>query len=302
MKNRINQKIIRQFLIITVLLTISFITTYVLINKKINNKFIIDNSLNNMDHYFKIKSIFNKKLLINYALGINSDDYEPEMTNLGNYIEDFGYNDTSSLFDVYLYNTHQTESYSYQKTNEYNVNETVLLASYMLREKLKTYHINAYVETTNIGEILRVNNWKYKYSYSASRLLVEDFLKSNHPKLLIDIHRDSGSYEKTTFNYNDKSYAKLLFVVGKKNPNYQANYEISVKLNELIRNELPGISRGIILKDGNNVNGIYNQDLDSKIILIEIGGEYNTIAQVNNTLDLLSKVLYEYLNESSKEE
>ena len=302
MKKRFKKKQKRQFLIIFMVLIISIGITYGFMKLRFNDNYFINNGFNNMDQYFNLKSMFNNKLLINYAFNINGDEYDEPVTNLGEYIEDFGYNDTASTVDIYLYNTHQTESYSYQKINEYNINETVLLASYMLREKLKPYDLNAYVETANISEILRINNWKYKYSYNASRLLVEEFLKNNNPKLIIDIHRDSGSYEKTTFNDNGKNYAKVMFVVGKKNPNYEHNYNVAVTLNDIIKENLPGLSRGIILKDGNNVNGIYNQDLSPQMVLIEIGGEYNTITEVNNTLDILSKVLYRYLNEGNEKE
>ena len=36
-------------------------------------------------------------------------------------------------------------------------------------------------------------------------------------------------------------------------------------------------------------------------ILIEVGGQYNYIEEVNNTLKIISQVIYEYLNEYEKE-
>ena len=50
-------------------------------------------------------------------------------------------------------------------------------------------------------------------------------------------------------------------------------------------------------KQGYGVNGIYNQDLDERVILIEIGGHENNIEEINNTLDLIAEVIGEYLNE-----
>ena len=50
-------------------------------------------------------------------------------------------------------------------------------------------------------------------------------------------------------------------------------------------------------KQGYGVNGVYNQDLASNVILIEIGGHENNIDEVNNTLDLVADAIKEYLNE-----
>lgn len=44
-----------------------------------------------------------------------------------------------------------------------------------------------------------------------------------------------------------------------------------------------------------NVNGIYNQDLNENMILLECGGYQNKIEEVNNTMILLSDVIKEYL-------
>ena len=73
--------------------------------------------------------------------------------------------------------------------------------------------------------------------------------------------------------------------------------KLSEKLNELINKKYPGLSRGIMKKKGKNVNGIYNQDLSEKIILIECGGYKNTTLEVYNTMEALSDVIKQYLEE-----
>ena len=40
---------------------------------------------------------------------------------------------------------------------------------------------------------------------------------------------------------------------------------------------------------------IYNQDFDPNTILIEVGGQYNYIEEVNNSLKVFANVLYDYL-------
>ena len=56
------------------------------------------------------------------------------------------------------------------------------------------------------------------------------------------------------------------------------------------------ICRGILKKTSANANGIYNQDLDKKVILLEIGGYQNSIEEVTNTLELIANSLKDYFN------
>ena len=69
------------------------------------------------------------------------------------------------------------------------------------------------------------------------------------------------------------------------------------EINNIINAKYPNLSRGIMKKKGYGVNGIYNQDLDSNVILIEIGGHENNIDEVNNTLELVADAIKEYLDE-----
>ena len=50
-------------------------------------------------------------------------------------------------------------------------------------------------------------------------------------------------------------------------------------------------------KQGKGVNGKYNQDFDPNTILIEVGGQYNTIDEVNRSLKVFSRVLWTYLKD-----
>ena len=69
------------------------------------------------------------------------------------------------------------------------------------------------------------------------------------------------------------------------------------KLNDKIKEFNSELSRGVMQKDNSGANGIYNQDFDPNTILIEVGGQYNYIAEVNNTLRVFADVLYEYFEE-----
>lgn len=200
---------------------------------------------------------------------------------------------------IYLYNTHQTEGYSKVGISEYDIVPTVLFASYYLREQLNDFGLPTLVETTELAEILRLNQWSYSHSYDASRYLILE-AKKEHPSIqyFIDIHRDAISYESSTTESNGQKYAKVLFVVGKEHPNYEQNLKLATALNEKLKLKINSITRGVIGKEGKNVNGIYNQDISPNSLLIEVGGQYNNIAEVTNTMQLLARVLKEYIEEN----
>ena len=198
---------------------------------------------------------------------------------------------------IYLYNSHDTEEYKPTSFAEYSVMPTVKLNNYVLKEELENKGFNVLVEETTISSIRSSLGLNYAGSYDASRVLMEQ-AKEKFPSLIyfIDLHRDSLSHDRTTLTYNDKSYAKVMFLVGLENPNYQGNLDFSTKISDLINTKIPGLSKGIYEKEGAGVNGVYNQDFSNRTILIEIGGPENTIDEVYETLLVLSEVLSEVIN------
>jgi stage II sporulation protein P len=62
-----------------------------------------------------------------------------------------------------------------------------------------------------------------------------------------------------------------------------------------LKKNYPTLTRGLAIKSGKGVNGIYNQDMSENAILIELGGQYNSIVEVNNTITILTKALYAYI-------
>lgn len=197
---------------------------------------------------------------------------------------------------VYIYNTHQKEEYI---GNDITPQPTVLTAAYYLKEKLEKLNIPTLVEETNIGDILKNNNWNYNESYKASRINLEK-IKNENPsiKIFIDLHRDALPKNLSTVTINNKEYAKILFVIGKEHNNYQKNLEFTTSLNNIIEEKYPTLTKGILQKEGPGVNGIYNQDLKENIILMEVGAQENTIDEVTNTLDIISEIIKEKINEN----
>ena len=277
-------------------------------NANINNDYSLINIVNDTVNFlfnidFKSPStILNKELLSsgkkNNEIDImHDDDYSDmeELKKISSYIEDPNPVDINNPI-IYIYNSHQLENYSNKSLDIYGITPNVLMASYILKEKLNTMGLSTVVETTNLTDFLNANGWNHASSYKASRLLIlNNKSKYNTLKYFIDIHRDSVSKEVATININNKNYARILFVVGLEHDNYQKNLDNMNALNKLCEKYYPGLSRGIYKKSGPGVNGIYNQDINEFTMLIEVGSYTNTIDEVFNTIEALSNILYKYI-------
>lgn len=288
------------YLVISMLLIFLFKIYITKINIINSNEKFINNILSSMDNTY-VNNIYNyiNKNIFNTPVSIlnselkyeNNKNKEEKNTSIFAYVE-------VNKPRVYIYNSHQGENYSNEYLEEHNIVPNVLTASLMLKEKLNNIGINTIVEENNILEYMDKNNLDHSGSYLASRHFLEQIIKKyNSIELYIDLHRDSIEHSSSYVKINDKDCAKILFVIGLENENYKYNLEITQKINNIINTKYPGLSRGIMKKQGYGVNGIYNQDLKSNIILIEIGGFENNIEEVNNTLEFVAIAIKEYLNE-----
>lgn len=193
---------------------------------------------------------------------------------------------------VYIYNTHDTEKYTLPFTSDYSIIPNVTLVSKMLKEYLKSYNIDSYIEISKTKDYLKKNKLKYSDSYEASRYYLEKNLNKNY-KLIIDIHRDSLRHKYTLYEKDNKKYARILFIIGSSNKNYKKNKEVAENLNNRLNSKYKGISRGVTIRE----DTAYNQDLNERIILVKIGGIDNTLEELNNTIEVFSKVINDYIKE-----
>lgn len=217
-----------------------------------------------------------------FLIGVNQHINDPYPTDIDNP-------------RVYIYNSHQNEEYSNKGLEAYNITPNVLMASYFLKEKLNKLGVPTVAEGSNIIDFMNANNWGHSESYKASRFYIIDALnKYNELDLLIDLHRDSTNKEQSTVVIDGKAYAKTLFVVGVNDTTYSKNNELANHLHREIEKKYPGLSRGILKRDLSN-NSLYNQDLSSKMILLEVGGYESNIDEVLNTVEAMSVIIKEYM-------
>ena len=115
-----------------------------------------------------------------------------------------------------------------------------------------------------------------------------------------EIDKCLEGYDLTNLQTDGKVFAKVLFIVGLENKNYQENMKLMDNICEKMNKQYKGICKGLYKKQGEGVNGVYNQDIDKNVLLIELGGVDNTTEEISNTLDVFVKSLKEYIGETNE--
>lgn len=208
---------------------------------------------------------------------------------------------------VYVYFTHNRESFLphlkgvtdpnlafHSQLNVTNIGDK-------LKEELEKRGIGTLVDKTDIQANLNKKGMSYAQSYTESRTVVEAAMTNNRDlTYLIDIHRDARRKKDTTIEINGKSYAKLAFIIGGEQKNYEKNLAFANQLQERLDQKYKGLSRGTFTKEGAGTNGKFNQDLSERAILIEFGGVDNTFEELYNSAEVLSEILSEYYWQAEK--
>ena len=104
--------------------------------------------------------------------------------------------------------------------------------------------------------------------------------------MLIDVHRDAvpASAYRTQINGQNVSQVKL--VVGKRNPASSASLNYAKKVKGFLDKHYPGLAKGIFIG-----KGVYNQDLRSTNLLVEVGTDKITLEEAKRGATLLANTL-----------
>ena len=198
---------------------------------------------------------------------------------------------------VYIYNTHDEENYSNEGFEIYNITPTVKLASYMLQDELNNLGINTIVEERPVIKQLKKQNLPYNYSYDISNKYCKE-IKEKYPSIIyfIDLHRDGIDKELSTITINNKSYAKMMFLLGMNHNNANKNLEVVTKLNNYLNKNYQGLMRNIYKRN----DLTYYQELSSHNFIIEIGGQDNTYTEVYNSVKAFAMAIYNDLEGESE--
>ena len=225
-------------------------------------------------------------LLSRHAGGKNSENIQAHerisyMVYAANIMEEETSQVTEKAGKALLYFTHSHEAYkpvTKAKNGKIAVShQTENITKF--GEKLQTQLLFNGIDT----DMLAVEV-PHSGAYKKIRPHVKKQLQEKKYDLIIDLHRDSVGPEKTTISHNDEKYAKVAFVIGMEHPNYKQNRANAVLLKNEMELLVPGITRNLVMKHGAGVDGKYNQDLDSSLLVVELGGIGNAEDELNRTI------------------
>lgn len=192
---------------------------------------------------------------------------------------------------VGIYHTHNAECYSGDGGLERRegANGDVVTVGETLKNALNKEGIMT-VQSLKIHDAA-----DFMKAYSKSVVTANQLLKDNPSlKLLIDLHRDGlpPNVRKSTALVKGKEVAKVMVVIGQKNPHWQKNKEIADELIALGEKKYPGL---FVKEISYASDARYNQHLADSALLLEIGSQLNTLEEANGAANALAEVLADYL-------
>lgn len=126
-------------------------------------------------------------------------------------------------------------------------------------------------------------------AYHRSRRTALKLLKEQ-PIAMFDLHRDSAPLGVYSTTINGQNVSKLLLVVGRQNQNRQTTLDYARSIKRATDAKYRGLIRGIFIAHGN-----YNQDLGPRVLLVEVGTQYNSREAANRSITLFADVVPSFL-------
>jgi len=195
---------------------------------------------------------------------------------------------------VGIYHTHNAESYAGDGGPErrQGANGDVVTVGEVLQQELEKNGIGT-VHSEKIHDAA-----DFMKAYSESIKTATQILQENPGlKVLIDLHRDGlpPGMSKSTVNIQGEAAAKIMIVIGKKNPHWQKNEKIARELIEIAQKKYPGLISANI---SYAADARYNQHLADGALLLEFGSQLNTLQEAKASAAAFAKVLAEWLKQA----
>lgn len=201
---------------------------------------------------------------------------------------------------ILVYHTHGGETYTNSPEGNYHsddkANSTLEIGALLTKELAKKGR--GVVHNTTYHDIP-----EFIGAYSRSLKTIETMqAKYDSLDIIVDLHRDGRDFNKIpkeefhdlcTTNMNGESVAKFCFVVGEKSENYQQNLKLAQEITAYAESKYPGITRPVVIKE----NGRYNQYKSDNPLLIEVGGNANTIEEAKASVKYIADVIDGYFKQ-----
>ena len=186
---------------------------------------------------------------------------------------------------VLILHSHTTESFTqtqtrYEETSPYRTldpGHNMIALGKILADILTEAGIGV-IHDTDLHDYPSYNG-SYSHAAASTKAYLEKYPTI---QLILDLHRDAADTPTgqmaTKCTIGGESAAQLMFVLGTdkrlKHPDWEDNLSLALKLQILLEQENPGISRGLSLSKNR-----YNQHLGPYALLIEIGAAGNTLEE-----------------------
>lgn len=184
---------------------------------------------------------------------------------------------------IAIYHTHTDESYiPTDGTSTMNGKGSIMLVGDAFARGL-----------TNIGyQVIHDKTLHCPHDANAYQRSRRTFVKllTHQPVALFDVHRDSAPLKMYKTSINGLDAVKILLVVGQQNQNKNTTLEYAKTIKSRADAKYKGLIRGIFIARGN-----YNQDLNPRSMLIEMGTQYNTLEAAQHSAVLFANVLPSFI-------
>lgn len=199
---------------------------------------------------------------------------------------------------VLIFHTHTTESFEGSDRTD-DEEKNVVAVGNVIEKCLSDRGVN-------VLHCKTVHDYDYNGSYLRSYETVETLLAENPSvKVVLDVHRDGITYEdgsglRVTADINGETQAQFMLVLGTDegglyHPNWEQNLSFGLKIQQSMNEKYPGLARPLDLRTER-----FNQCLSPGMLIVECGGNGNTLDEVKRGAVSFSDALFDVITAQNR--